>query len=81
MTVYELYCECGHCSIARQGGSAFLSDCSLNRESIVDVYGLVVLSPEPVKSCTQSDVEVQVEKVSLLSAVRCMQPLGSRPFG
>lgn len=42
---------------------AFLFDCSLNRESIVDVYGLVVLSPEPVKSCTQSDVEVQVEKV------------------
>ena len=45
---------------------AFLFDCSLNRESIVDVYGLVVLSPEPVKSCTQSDVEVQVEKVCSL---------------
>ena len=68
-------------ALPRQGGSAFLSDCSLNRESIVDVYGLVVLSPEPVKSCTQSDVEVQVEKVSLLSAVRCMQPAGSHPFG
>ena len=32
------------------------------------MYGLVVISPEPVKSCTQSDVEVQVEKVRPLWA-------------
>ena len=40
------------------------------------MYGLVVASPEPVKSCTQSEVEVQVEKVCPLwlgsYAVPCM---------
>ena len=35
----------------------------------MDVYGLVVASPEPVKSCTQTDVEVQVEKVCPLWSV------------
>lgn len=40
---------------------------SLPKESIVDVYGVVSLPVEPVISCTQSAVEVQVERLYCVS--------------
>ena len=39
--------------------------CSLNRESIVDIEGVVTAAPEVIKSCTQSKIEIKVEKVRM----------------
>eukprot|EP00962_Isochrysis_galbana_P049095 scaffold20705_cov127-Isochrysis_galbana.AAC.1 len=48
---------------------------SLPKESIVDVYGVVSLPVEPVISCTQSAVEVQVERLYCVSrAVQVRRP-------
>ena len=37
----------------------------LNPESIIDVVGQVVATPNPVESCTQQDVELAGAKVRL----------------
>ena len=36
---------------------------SIPKESIVDVEGNVSAVPQKIESCTQQDVEVQIEKV------------------
>ncbi len=37
---------------------------SLSYETIVDVEGVLVAAPSPVLSCTQSSVEIHVQKVT-----------------
>jgi aspartyl-tRNA synthetase len=39
----------------------------LNKESIIDVEGVLSDAPEVVKSCTQSDVELKVQKLFVVS--------------
>ena len=38
----------------------------MNKESIIDVEGILRAAPEVIKSCTQSDVELHVEKASFI---------------
>lgn len=37
--------------------------CSINKESIVDVHGIVQEAPDKIIGCTQQDVELHVLKV------------------
>ncbi len=37
--------------------------CSINKESIIDIEGVVSASPEDIKSCSQQDVEITITKV------------------
>jgi aspartyl/asparaginyl-tRNA synthetase len=39
----------------------------LPKESVVDVYGTVCVPPEPLRGCTQSDVEIAAERIYCLS--------------
>ncbi|XP_015782767.1 aspartate--tRNA ligase, cytoplasmic [Tetranychus urticae] len=58
---------------------------SISRESLVDIEGLVKKAPKPVESCTQTDVEIQVLKVFVVSESESRLPLqiedASRPEG
>jgi len=49
----------------------------------VDVFGSVARTPSPVSSCTQSDVEIRVQKLFVVSAAEPRLPLqiedASRP--
>ena len=40
---------------------------SLPKESVVDVFGQVTVPPEPLRTCTQSNVEIAVEKIFCVS--------------
>lgn len=42
--------------------------CSVNRESIVDVEGVVKKVDTPIDSCTQKDVEIAVSRFYCVSA-------------
>lgn len=63
--------------------SALLVFCSISKESILDLKGLVQNVPKPVESCTQSDVELICEEVWVVSAAEPRLPLqiddASRP--
>ena len=39
--------------------------CSLNKESLLDITGIVTAAPQKVTGCTQEDVELSVLKVML----------------
>lgn len=39
----------------------------LGKESVVDVMGEVTCPPEPIKACTQSQVEIQIKKIFAVS--------------
>ena len=56
---------------------------NISKESIVDVFGSVARTPSPVSSCTQSDVEIRVQKLFVVSAAEPRLPLqiedASRP--
>lgn len=43
----------------------YLKKKSLNKESIVDVTGIVTVAPEPIASATQQDVELSIQKLYL----------------
>eukprot|EP01088_Endostelium_zonatum_P013274 TRINITY_DN2772_c0_g1_i1.p1 TRINITY_DN2772_c0_g1~~TRINITY_DN2772_c0_g1_i1.p1 ORF type:complete len:670 (+),score=205.66 TRINITY_DN2772_c0_g1_i1:50-2059(+) len=47
----------------------------ISDESIVNVKGRVVKSPEPIKTCTQTEVEIQVHELWLESRATSDQPL------
>lgn len=38
----------------------------VSKESVVDVRGKLVIVPNPVSGCTQKEVEVKIEEVSLV---------------
>ena len=40
---------------------------ALPKESVVDIYGQVTVPPEKLRGCTQSDVEIAVERIYCLS--------------
>lgn len=40
---------------------------SINKESIIDIQGLIKTAPAKIESCTQQNVEVHVEKVYVVS--------------
>jgi dTMP kinase len=40
---------------------------SLSKESVVDVFGTVTVPPEPLRACSQSHVELAVERIYCLS--------------
>ena len=42
----------------------FFFSCSIHKESIVDIEGLVSAAPEKITGCTQQDVEISLTKVS-----------------
>lgn len=60
-----------------------LFDCSITKESIVDVFATVRGVPNPVESCTQKDVELEIQKIWVMSAAEPQLPLqiedASRP--
>ncbi len=39
---------------------------SISKESIIDVEGEVSVTPKPIESCTQKNVELQVKKVEFV---------------
>ncbi|CAF4780997.1 unnamed protein product, partial [Rotaria magnacalcarata] len=41
----------------------------------VDIEGEVTLTPSPIESCTQKDVELQVKKVFVVSSAEPRLPL------
>ena len=45
---------------------------ALPKESVVDVYGLVTVPPEPLRGCTQSNVEIAVERIYCLSRAEAL---------
>lgn len=40
---------------------------ALPKESVVDVYGEITVPPEPLRSCTQSNIEIAVERIYCIS--------------
>lgn len=56
---------------------------SINKESVVDIQGLVKLAPTKIESCTQQNVELSVEKIFVVSSSVPVLPLqiedASRP--
>jgi aspartyl/asparaginyl-tRNA synthetase len=51
----------------------FVSD--ITNESIIDVEGFVRKAPNKVESCTQSDVELEVTQIFVISASEARLPL------
>ena len=49
--------------------------CSLPKESVVDVFAEVTVPPEPVSSCTQSGIELGVQRVYCVSRAASRLPL------
>lgn len=47
---------------------------TLSKESIVDVEGVVVETPSPVTSCSQSDVEIAVDRIYCVSKAESQLP-------
>ena len=45
---------------------------ALSKESVVDVYGQVTVPPEPLRGCTQSNVEIAVERIYCLSRAEAL---------
>lgn len=56
---------------------------SINKESIVDIEGLIKTAPTKIESCTQKHVEVHVKKIYIVSSSEPVLPLqiedASRP--
>ncbi|CAF3057110.1 unnamed protein product, partial [Rotaria socialis] len=48
---------------------------TISKESVVDIEGEVSLTPSPIESCTQKDVELQVKKVFVVSSAEPRLPL------
>ncbi|CAF1465830.1 unnamed protein product [Rotaria magnacalcarata] len=48
---------------------------TISKESVVDIEGEVTLTPSPIESCTQKDVELQVKKVFVVSSAEPRLPL------
>ena len=40
---------------------------ALPKESVIDVYGQITMPPEPLRTCTQSNVEIAVERIYSIS--------------
>ena len=58
--------EVTHCQFLSPGATLFeILFYRINKESIIDVEGEVKLAAQKVQSCSQEDVEVFVDKVSL----------------
>lgn len=58
---------------------------NISKESIIDVFGTVSKTPSPVSSCTQTDVEIRIQKLFIVSAAAPRLPLqiedAMRPAG
>lgn len=56
---------------------------SINKESVIDIEGLVKLAPTKIESCTQQNVELSVSKIFVVSSSEPVLPLqiedASRP--
>uniref|UniRef100_A0A914LPZ7 Aspartate--tRNA ligase, cytoplasmic n=1 Tax=Meloidogyne incognita TaxID=6306 RepID=A0A914LPZ7_MELIC len=48
---------------------------NISKESLVDVFGQITKTPSPVSSCTQSDVEIKIQKLFIVSASEPRLPL------
>lgn len=48
---------------------------SITKESIIDVQGLIKISPTKIESCTQQMVECSVQEIFVISAAEPMLPL------
>jgi aspartyl-tRNA synthetase len=44
----------------------------LPKESVVDVFGSVTIPPEPLRGCTQSNVEIAVERIYCISRAEAL---------
>lgn len=57
--------------------------CSVNKESILDIEAEIVTVPQPVESCTQKDVELDIRQLWVVSSAAPQLPLqiedASRP--
>ena len=45
---------------------------ALTKESVVDIYGQVTVPPEPLRGCTQSNVEIAVERIYCISRAEAL---------
>ncbi|KAL7077672.1 hypothetical protein ACQ4LE_003504 [Meloidogyne hapla] len=48
---------------------------NISKESLVDIFGQISKTPSPVSSCTQSDVEIKIQKLFIVSASEPRMPL------
>lgn len=55
--------------------SSFIFIKLILQESLVDVFGQITKTPSPVSSCTQSDVEIKIQKLFIVSASEPRLPL------
>ena len=49
---------------------------SISKESIIDVEGFVRKTDMKIESCTQQDVELHVEQVSIIAVTSTLTPNG-----
>ncbi|KAI0987710.1 hypothetical protein GJ496_005272 [Pomphorhynchus laevis] len=47
----------------------------ISKESVVDVCALVSNAPKPVGSCTKKDIELQIERIIVISQAQCPLPI------
>jgi len=45
---------------------------ALPKESVVDIFGRITIPPEPLRGCTQSDIEITVERIYCLSRAQSL---------
>jgi aspartyl-tRNA synthetase len=45
---------------------------AIPKESVIDVYGTITTPPEPLRGCTQSNVEISVERIYCLSRAEAL---------
>jgi aspartyl/asparaginyl-tRNA synthetase len=45
---------------------------ALSKESVVDIYGSVTVPPEPLRGCTESNVEIAVERIYCVSRAEAL---------
>lgn len=45
---------------------------NLSKESVVDLYGTVTVPEEPIRSTTQSEVELQAERIFCISRAQAL---------
>ncbi|KAH9369319.1 hypothetical protein HPB48_012395 [Haemaphysalis longicornis] len=63
-------------AVSEKVSKAMVKFCALvNKESIVDVHGLVQTSPQKIEGCTQQDVELHIEEFFVVSASEPRLPL------
>ena len=65
-TFRELFAKEDQCFLFGQSLNYFVYFASINKESIIDVEGVVKTVSQKVEACSQQDVELHAEQVTIL---------------